>query len=266
MSPDLRCPSCGHENPADATQCAQCNYPLREGTPAAPAAPGREPAAASSSEPEISIRRIRPIRPRRPSADQQLRLQLWLVLGTLAVGAVLYTAWQGYQKNNAGPPPVEGAQPQQQQAADLARTELARDSTNLQAQIALANVLYDTANWTEAIVHYRSALRLDSTRVTTMVDLGVCYYNLSRPDEAEELFQRALKLDPQQPVALFNMGIVSESRQQYQKALDYYHDAIRAGAPSSMAEALNAAMQRVMKRMGRTPSAPGDSAGSRRSP
>jgi tetratricopeptide (TPR) repeat protein len=258
MSPDLRCPSCGHENPADSTQCAQCNFPLRDGAAHAPA-PVRDPAPAAASEPEISMRRIRPIRPRRPSPDQALRLQLWLVLGTIAIGIVLYTAWQGFHKNNDTTPQVEGAQPQQQQAADLARAELARDSTNLQAQIALANVLYDTANWNEAIVHYRSALRLDSTRVTTMVDLGVCYYNLSHTEEAEVLFRRALQIDPQQPVALFNMGIVSESRREYQKALDYYHDSIKAGAPGNMTDALNAAMKRVMTRLGRTPPALGDS-------
>jgi tetratricopeptide (TPR) repeat protein len=257
MTRDPRCPSCGHVNPTESTTCEQCNFPLRDVAPPS-GAEGRD-----RPEPpvRISMERIRPIRPRRPGGpDQQLKLQLWLALGTLAVAAVLYTAWQGYRQNNAGPPPVEGAGAEQQQAADLARSEIARDSTNLNAQIALANVLYDTANWPEAIVHYRTALRLDSTRVTTMVDLGVCYYNLSQTSEAEKLFRRALAHDPQQPVALFNMGIVSESRQQNEQALQYYHDAIRAGAPGSMKDALDAAMKRVMGKLGRTPPPLGDSA------
>src|SRR5207302_2547147 len=121
MTHDPRCPSCGHVNPAEASHCERCNFPLREVAPGeAPArpVPGREPAA------EISMQRIRPIRPRRPTGpEQQLKVQLWLALGTLAMAAVLYTAWQGFQKSNAPVQQVEGAKPEQQQAADRARAE-----------------------------------------------------------------------------------------------------------------------------------------------
>jgi len=262
MTLDPRCPSCGHVNAVDVAQCAQCNFPLRETAPAgAPAAPSstaaseRPPAA---PEPEISIQRIRPIRPRRPQPQQQLQLQLWLVLGGIAILLVLYTAWKGFQKNNSAPVPVAGAQAEQQKEADVARAAIARDSTNVNAQIALANVLYDTANWPEAIVHYRSALRLDSTRVTTMVDLGVCYYSLSQPDEAEALFKKALTIDPNQPVALFNLGIVAEQRGQDQQALDDYHHAMRSNPPQNVADGLNQAMKRVMDKLGKkAPPIPG---------
>ena len=37
MSDTIRCPDCGHENPAGSTACARCNYPL--GAVAGPAAP-----------------------------------------------------------------------------------------------------------------------------------------------------------------------------------------------------------------------------------
>ena len=261
MTHDPRCPSCGHVNAADVSNCEHCNFPLRESAPGSTpsAAPAGEsataPERASTPEPpvEISMARIRPIRPRRPMGPQQaLQLQLWLVLGGLAVLAVLYTAYQGFQKNNAGAPPIAGAQADQQKAADMARAEIDRDSTNVNAQVALANVLYDTANWPEAIIHYKSALRLDSTRVTTIVDMGVCYYNLSQGEEAEALFKKALTLDPNQPVALFNLGIVSEQRGELQKSLDFYHRAMRAGAPDNMAQALNESMKRVMQKLGKT--------------
>jgi cytochrome c-type biogenesis protein CcmH/NrfG len=255
MTHDSRCPSCGHDNTADAAECTQCHFPLRETAAPARPEPASPPSGPATEEPpvEISMARIRPIRPRRPSSPQQvMQLQLWLILGALAVAAVLWTAWQGFQKNNSAQQPIAGAQEAQQQQADAARVVLARDSSNVNAQIALANILYDTANWPEAIIHYKSALRLDSTRVTTMVDLGVCYYNLSQTDDAEVLFKKAIKLDPNQPVALFNLGIVSENRGEMQKALDYYHGAMRAGAPEHMAESLNDALKRVMAKMGKT--------------
>jgi tetratricopeptide (TPR) repeat protein len=209
------------------------------------------------------MERIRPIRPRRPRSPQDAQqTQLWLILGGLAVVVlVLYVGWTGFRQSNSGPTPVPGAAEAQQKEADAARAEIARDSTNVNAQIALANVLYDTANWPEAIIHYKSALRLDSTRVTTMVDLGVCYYNLSQTEQAEALFTKALTLDPSQPVALFNLGIVSETHEKYQQALDYYHRAMRAGPPQNMAEALNASLKRVMEKLGK-PAPPIPPAGS----
>ncbi|HTR97330.1 MAG TPA: tetratricopeptide repeat protein [Candidatus Acidoferrales bacterium] len=246
MTNDLRCPSCGRSNDPAAEQCSQCNFPLH-GTPPARASEDTERAQPV----EISMRRIRPIRPRRPGGpDQALQLQLWLVLGGVSVLIVLWTAYQGFLKNNAVPA-LEGATAEQQRAADMARAEVERDSTNVNAQVALANVLYDTANWPEAIVHYRSALRLDPARVSSMVDLGVCYYNLSDVATAESLFTKALALDPKQPVALFNLGIVAENRGELEAALRYYHRALDAGTPASMGDALATALKRVMTKLGR---------------
>jgi len=268
MTHESRCPSCGHANEAAAAICSNCNFPLRDGPPAPPPAEAQDapPAAAvhppgTKGAPAAEMRRIRPVRPRRPGgADQALQTQLIVGLGGAAVVmAILWVAWQGFHKNNAPPAPVEGANPEQMQAANLARAQLARDSTNVNAQIALANVLYDTANWTEAIVHYKSALRLDPTRVTTVVDMGVCYYNLSDAKTAETLFTEALKMDPRQPVALFNLGIVSESRGEASAALDYFQRALKSNPPPGMEQALNESITRINAKL--KGAAPGGSGG-----
>ena len=263
MTDPQRCPSCGLDNEPGAAACAHCNFPLREGaaTPSA-AGPAGKPASAASAPddlPAIDIRRIRPIRPRRPGGREQvLQTQLMVGLGGLAVViTILWVAWQGFHKNNPAEQQVEGANAEQEQAALLARGEIQRDSTNVNAQIALANVLYDTANWSEAIIHYRSALRLDPTRVTTVVDLGVCYYNLSDTPVAESLFTQALAMDPRQPVALFNLGIVNESRNEFAKALDFFHRAQVSGPPPGMDQALQAAIQRINTRQAGTSPGPG---------
>jgi tetratricopeptide (TPR) repeat protein len=207
-------------------------------------------------------RALRPIRPRPPRPPQEaVQMQLWLVFGAIAIVVVLYTAWQGFQKSNP-PPVVEGAKANQQQIADAARTALAKDSTNVTARLALANVLYDTANWADAIVQYKAAARLDSTRAETYVDEGVCYYNLSLSAPAEALFHKALELDPHQPVALFNLGIVTETRGDAKKALEYYHQAMQASPPEGMKQPLMEAMQRVMQKTGqKAPPIPGLDAG-----
>ncbi len=291
MAHELRCLSCAHENEPGASVCAACNYPLRDGAPApAPAASAtsapvheaaaetssatpaeqpriyREPVApapppaisAPAAKPAVEIRRVRPIRPRRPADPQQkLQTQLIVVLGGMAVViAILSVAWQGYRKNN-GPAQaqVPGATAQQLADMALATNQIQADSTNVNAQIALANTLYDTANWSEAILHYRTALRLDPSRVTTIVDLGVCYYSLSDMASAEELFTRALLLDPRQPVALFNMGIVSEAKGESEKAVQYFKKALQSNPPEGMRAGLEESIQRVQAKVGKQPPA-----------
>ena len=177
-------------------------------------------------------------------------MQLWLVTGVAVVLGIVYFAAQGFWKSNVKP--VEGARPEQQQEVDRARGVLAKDSTNLAARIELANVLYDTGNWSEAIVHYKAAARLDPHRPTTLVDMGVCYYNLSQFAAAESLFQEALRHDPMQPVALFNLGIVAENQQRYEQALNFYHRAMQANPPDAMKQPLTEHLKAVMEKTGKS--------------
>jgi tetratricopeptide (TPR) repeat protein len=149
--------------------------------------------------------------------------------------------------------PIQGAKEDQQKRADQFRAVLAKDSTNVEAHVGLGDVLYDTGNWSDAIVEYRAALRRDSTLTSTLVDLGVCYFNLGRADDAQDLFQRALVREPHQPIALFNMGIVNESAGNNQQALDYFHKAIENHPPPDMQKALAEAVNRVSAKLGKKP-------------
>ena len=246
MPETIRCPSCGAENARGAEACAQCNFPLAEKAPPAPAAAAVEAEFKFDPGP-------RPVRrPRaRPDAMQPVQMQLWLFAGIAVILGIVYFAAQGFWHSNAKP--VEGAAPQQQQRADAARAVLEKDSTNLMARIELANVLYDTGNWSEAIVHYKSAARLDPSRSTTVVDLGVCYYNLGRFAVAESLFHHALGIDPHQAVAMFNLGIIAESRGDWTEALSQYHRAMQSDPPDGMKPVLQQRIQEAMAKTGKTP-------------
>lgn len=247
------CPSCGRDNPVDAAACGHCNHPLAPAASpsAAPApTPPSEPAEPSSRGFDPGVRPFRPIRPRPPRPQQPLQMQLWLIVGAAAVGIVLFTAFRGFQESNA--PRIEGAQPDQQKLADSARELLAKDSTNVAARIMLADVLYDTGNWPEAIQHYEAAAKRDSLRVATWVDMGVCYYNLGQAHQAEGHFEHALRLDPHHPVALFNLGIVHEARSDLEQALDFYHRAMGSEPPENMREPLVTRMREVMGKLGRS--------------
>jgi tetratricopeptide (TPR) repeat protein len=240
--PDMiRCPDCGHENPAGSLSCGRCNFPLQETVSSL--GPTQE------AEPEIIIRR--PVRRRRPRAMVNQSVTLWLVVGGVAVVALLWQGLAGYRTGSA--PPVEGASEDQQRAADSLRAVLRRDSTNVDALIAYANVLYDTANWAEAAKYYARGIARDSTRVHAIVDLGVCYYNQSDMQRAEQLFQLALRQDPNQPVALFNLGVVNERGGDYETALKYFHRALEANSPEQMKQQIVQRMQQLLQKTGKAP-------------
>ena len=244
-----RCPDCGHENVAGSLACAACGFPLRaEALAAAPAvAPTQPPPLASDPAPAPGAPPSLPFRPRRrPTYGSNEALTLWLVFGTVMTLVVLFVA----VKSNVDRvrPPVQGATPVQQVNVDSLRQVLERDSTDVQARVRLGDILYDTGNWSEAIVHYRSAIRLDSSQVTALVDLGVCYYNLGESPRAEELFRLALVREPEQPIALFNLGIVHERREDHARAREYYRRALATDPPPGLREAILEAMGRSQQK------------------
>ena len=251
MPDTRRCPDCGHENPPGREGCEACNFPLA-GVPAATHSPaadvGGEPGA-WKSEPPVVPRPMRPIRPRRPRPASNQATTLWLAFGSVCAAIVLFIALKANVERASQP--VPGSNPDEQKHADELRGALEKDSTNVDARIALADLLYNTANWSEAIVHYRSAVHHDSTRTPAIVDLGVCYYNLGDPDEAERYFLLGLSRDPHHPIALFNLGIVNEHRANYDAALDYFHRALQSNPPGEMTGPITEAMQRVMKAQGK---------------
>ena len=277
MSQTIDCPGCGASNPATATRCETCNYPFVDTFPKASAAtPAKAPAAVPAAsqematepappppapkpeprpEPEVRgfdpgprpVRRARP----RPNAMQPVQMQIVLAVAVAAVVGLIAFAVKGFNQTNSVP--VAGANAQQQQQVDLARKMIEQDSTNVAARISLANALYDTANWDEAIVHYKSAMRFDPQRVTTIVDLGVCYYNLSAFAVAESLFKQAIAIDPKLPQALFNLGVVAEQQQRWDEALDYYHRSMQDGAPPEVRAEIEKHITSVMQRSGKKP-------------
>ena len=241
MPDTIRCPDCGHENPAGSASCSRCNFPLQE----APAAP--PPAPAPEGEPGIVIPRpVRRVRPR-PAASQAATL--WLVLGLVAAALLVWQGLEGFHKSNA--PPVEGANADQARLADSLRQVLGRDSTDVEANIEYANLLYDTANWSDAARHYARALARDSSHVTAIVDMGVCYYNQGEFPHAEQIFLLALTHEPGQPVALFNLGIVNERRGDTDAALKFFHRALEANTPEGMKQQIMQHMQALLQKSGR---------------
>jgi len=242
------CPDCGHANEPVSARCEACHFPLHaEGAPASAAVDAE---ATGTHLPGLE-HPLRPIRPRRPAPPSNQALSLWLVFGTfMALVVVSIAVKANYDRAML---PIVGSNPSQQANADSVLQVLARDSTNILARVRLGDILYDTGNWSEAIVQYRAAVRLDSSLATAIVDLGVCYYNLSDPIEAERHFMLALARNPHLPEASYNLGIVHERRKDYRRALGFFHRALQSGPPEGMHQPLVEAMARVQELAGAKP-------------
>jgi tetratricopeptide (TPR) repeat protein len=259
MSDTLHCTDCGQANPPGSTACMRCNYPLIEAEPhdRTPAVEVGEqqalatpPGGTELGEPSAPVAPLlRPIRTRRPNPQGGLPVTLWLGIGAFVALLLVLVAVQANLERHD--PPVAGSTRDQQKVADAFRAALEQDSTDVRSRVGLADILFDTGNWPEAVIHYSSAVRHDSTQITAIVDLGVCYYNLGVPAEAERLFHLALSREAHQPYALFNLGIVHERRGDLATALKYFHGALQASPPENMKPAVMEAMQRVQQASGK---------------
>lgn len=101
-----------------------------------------------------------------------------------------------------GHPPLDVAQRWQtlQQQAEA-------NPRDARAAFELANFLYDSERWEDAIVWYRRGIELQPKNTDARTDLATCYYNLGRYDEAIADYSRALKLEPNKPQALYGLAM-----------------------------------------------------------
>jgi len=111
----------------------------------------------------------------------------------------------GSQSAAAPAAPAAAANEQELQAY---RNVLASDPKNIRANTELANRLYDTGRYADAIPYYQQAFALDPKNVSVSTDLATALYYAGRADDALAQFDRSLSLDPKHAQTLFNVGIV----------------------------------------------------------
>lgn len=133
------------------------------------------------------------------------------VMFGIIVGYMLGVSQQG-----VGSTAVAAASPQtaaaptavNDQELQAYRNVLASDPKNIQANIEIANRLYDAQRYAEAIPYYQQAFTLNPKSVSVSTDLATALYYAGRADEALAQFDKSLALDPKHAQTLFNLGIV----------------------------------------------------------
>jgi cytochrome c-type biogenesis protein CcmH/NrfG len=94
-------------------------------------------------------------------------------------------------------------------AAEFYRKGLAINPNNFQANVVLANALFDGRQFEEAEKAYSRALEIDPKDVNARTDLGTTFVERANPDydRAIKEFDTALSIDPKHEPSLYYLGI-----------------------------------------------------------
>ena len=91
------------------------------------------------------------------------------------------------------------------------RQTLAKDPENVEANIGLGNLFFDSAKWQQAIEHYQKALDKQPKNADVRVDMAICYHNLGQDDRAKQEMERVTREQPNHKNAWLNLGVVSSN-------------------------------------------------------
>jgi len=104
-----------------------------------------------------------------------------------------------------GHPPVDDSSLKQQIAKY--QDVIAKDPTNQEAIVNLANLNFDLKNYPEATKWYDKAIQKDSKNVDLITDLGSCYLWQNDYGKALEYYNKSLTINPNHFQTLMNIGI-----------------------------------------------------------
>ncbi|HUV98708.1 MAG TPA: tetratricopeptide repeat protein [Gallionella sp.] len=107
------------------------------------------------------------------------------------------------------------------------KARLNKDSSDIDAAIALGNIFYDRGDAGQSILYYRHALDINPDLAGVRTDLGTMYWRNDDISLAEQAFREVIARDPGFGHAYVNLGLlllrakndVREARAVWQKLL-----------------------------------------------
>lgn len=225
----ISCPRCGERLPEGLTRCDACGAYLVPHPASGPA-----PAVAGTRRDAIGLKRDA-VGPRHASARPASSPWVYLVVGLIVGGAVGYALRSGVAPRQEGGAPAGpadimagagaagggmGAAPGGmgaggQMPPDIAsavqkyRSALMMNPNDLQANIGLGNLEFDSNQWDSAVLHYSKALELDPKNADVRVDRAIAYHSLGQDPKAKEELLSVTKEHPDHRNAWLNLGVVS---------------------------------------------------------
>jgi len=91
------------------------------------------------------------------------------------------------------------------------RQALLMDPNDLEANIGMGNLTFDSGQYARAIGYYTKALEKDPKNADVRVDRAIAYHSLGQDAKAKEEMLRVTREHPDHPNAWLNLGIVSQA-------------------------------------------------------
>ena len=113
------------------------------------------------------------------------------------------------EEMGGGTPPPKRMPPQVVQLVQSYKAALARDPRDLEANIGLGNLEFDSGQWQKAIDYYSRALAIDPTNADVRVDRAVAYHATGQNDTAKKDLLRVTREKPTHKNAWLNLGVVN---------------------------------------------------------
>lgn len=105
--------------------------------------------------------------------------------------------------------PQGGMPPQVVQMVQSYKAALAKNPDDLDANIGLGNLEFDSGQWGKAIEHYSRALSIDPRNADVRVDRAIAYHSTGKNDVAKAELVRVTKERPEHKNAWLNLGVVA---------------------------------------------------------
>ena len=128
----------------------------------------------------------------------------------VAAAAILALLAAGGCRKKEAPPAGEGEPINLNALNEIANYKeiLRRDPNNLQANINIGNLYFDTRQDLLAIEHYRKALAIDPSNANVRTDMALCYQRTGNPDKAIEELKKAISTNPRHPQSRYILGSI----------------------------------------------------------
>jgi cytochrome c-type biogenesis protein CcmH/NrfG len=219
----ITCPRCGERLPEGFTRCDACGAFLNAPAAAPPSAP----------RPAREARPAAKARPAPAPAAQGVSGTAWIFLaaGLLCGGAIGYTlhgavgpreeggALMGpadvMSGASAGQGMPQGQMPQGQMPPEVLkmisdyRQKLVTNPDDVEANIGMGNLYFDSNQWEKAVDSYQRALNLAPGNADVRVDMAVALHNLGQNQKAKDEMERVTRESPAHRNAWLNLGVVS---------------------------------------------------------
>jgi Tfp pilus assembly protein PilF len=115
------------------------------------------------------------------------------------------------------------------------RKILSVDRDDWDANLAVARIFFEKADYSNALGHYRSAHAIDSTNEETNWNIGRCHYRMGNFKEAVVWYRKALQYLPSHPPLLEDLSYALVNSNQQDQALKVYQELLAADPSSAIA-------------------------------